>query len=91
MNNKISDKDKKDWETFYLTMKNYLINLKLFKKEILQTKSFDLHGYTLEDANKKVEDLIINSYHEGVKKLIVTGKVFIQKMKDHMYLKILVF
>ena len=76
MNNKISDKDKKDWETF-LSNDEKLPNkdLKLFKKEILQTKSFDLHGYTLEDANKKIEDLIINSYHEGVKKLIiVTGK-----------------
>ena len=76
MNNKISDKDKKDWETF-LSNNEKLPNkdLKLSNKEILQTRSFDLHGYTLDDANQKVEDLIINSYHEGVKKLIiVTGK-----------------
>jgi len=76
LNNKISDKDKKDWETF-LSNNEKLPNkdLKLSKKGISQTRSFDLHGYTLEDANKKVEDLITNSYHEGVKKLIiVTGK-----------------
>ena len=34
-----------------------------------------LHGYTLEEANKKVEEFINNSYLNNVKKLIiVTGK-----------------
>ena len=88
MNNKISDKDKKDWENF-LSNNEKLPNkdLKLSKKGISQTRSFDLHGYTLEDANKKVEDLITNSYHEGVKKLIiVTGKGLHSKNEKNPYI-----
>ena len=35
----------------------------------------DLHGYTLDDANKKVNDFIKSSYQEGVERIIVvTGK-----------------
>jgi DNA-nicking Smr family endonuclease len=34
-----------------------------------------LHGYTLEEANKKIEKLIKKSYLEKIKKIIVvTGK-----------------
>ena len=36
---------------------------------------FDLHGFTLDDANKKIYELINASYSQGVNKLIiVTGK-----------------
>ncbi len=75
MINKISDKDKKDWEDFLSNNENLPnkdINL---KENIKKIKSYDFHGYSLDDANKKVTDLIYNSYKEGVKKLIiVTGK-----------------
>ena len=75
MINKISYKDKKDWEDFLSNNENLPnkdINL---KKNIKKIKSYDFHGYSLDDANKKVTDLIYNSYKEGVKKLIiVTGK-----------------
>ena len=38
-------------------------------------ESTDLHGYTLEEANKIIEPFINESYLENVKKLIVvTGK-----------------
>ena len=48
MNDKISDKDKKDWENF-LSSNEKLPNkdLKLIKKKI-KTNHIDLHGYTLE-------------------------------------------
>ena len=76
MNKKISDKDKKDWENFLSN------NEKLpdkDKKNILKkkyiTSSFDLHGFTLNDANKKIQELIHYSYNQGINKLIiVTGK-----------------
>ena len=75
MINKISDKDKKDWEDFLSNTENLPnkdINL---KKNIKKIKSYDFHGYSLDDANKKVTDLIYDSYKKGVKKLIiVTGK-----------------
>ena len=75
MSNKISDKDKKDWEDFLSSTEN-LPNKDIdLKKNIKKIKSYDFHGYSLDDANKKVTDLIYNSYKEGVKKLIiVTGK-----------------
>jgi DNA-nicking Smr family endonuclease len=72
----ISEKDKKDWENF-LSKKEKLPNkdFKVDKKLSFKTKSIDLHGYTLDKANKSIENLIIKSYHENINKLIVvTGK-----------------
>ncbi len=76
MSNDISEKDKKAWEKFIagddkipdkeLTSSN----LKSFK-----IRSIDLHGYTLEKANKTIEKFINNSFKEKLNKLIVvTGK-----------------
>ena len=76
MTNNISDKDKKDWETF-LSSSERLPNKdnKLNKKSPLKIKSIDLHGYTLDQANKFIERFIIKSYEENINKLIVvTGK-----------------
>ena len=76
MTNNISDKDKKDWANF-LSSKEKLPNkdLKLKEKTFLKTKSIDLHGSTLEQANKFIEAFIIKSYKESINKLIVvTGK-----------------
>jgi DNA-nicking Smr family endonuclease len=72
----ISEKDKKDWQTF-LSSKEKLSNKDdRFKKEKHpKTRSIDLHGYTLEQANKSIYDFIINSYENEVNKIIVvTGK-----------------
>jgi DNA-nicking Smr family endonuclease len=72
----ISNKDKKDWENFILSdekLPNKDINLN--KKIPSKKRSIDLHGYSLEQANKAIEDFIRKSYHDGVHKLIVvTGK-----------------
>tara|TARA_S200000501_G_scaffold322754_1_gene318929 strand:- start:2045 stop:2461 length:417 start_codon:yes stop_codon:yes gene_type:complete len=76
LSNDISEKDKKAWEKFIagddkipdkeLTSSN----LKSFK-----IRSIDLHGYTLEKANKTIEKFINNSFKEKLNKLIVvTGK-----------------
>jgi len=76
LNDKISEKDKKDWENFISNkekLENKDINLK--KKHTQKVKSIDLHGYTLDQANIKVRDFINESYLLGVNKLIVvTGK-----------------
>ena len=76
MNNRISDKDKKDWDSFIKSSEK-LPNkdLKNSKKNFYKVKSIDLHGYSLEEANKIIEDFIYNAYLESVNKLIVvTGK-----------------
>ena len=76
MNNNISDKDKKDWKDF-LEKNEKLPNKDLKKKEnnFRITKSLDLHGYTLDEANKKVESFITDCFDQNVSKvIIVTGK-----------------
>ena len=81
----ISDKDKKDWENFVLS-EDKLPNkdLKLKQKKNFSTRSIDLHGYTLEEANKTIENFIIKSFQENINKLIVvTGKgIHSQNEKD---------
>jgi DNA-nicking Smr family endonuclease len=76
LNNKISDKDKQVWENF-ISSDEKLENkdFKLSKKENLKIKNIDLHGYTLQDANKTIQEFINNSYENRVSKIIVvTGK-----------------
>ena len=76
MNSNISNKDKKDWENF-LSKNESLPNK---DSRSIETKKLrpivcDLHGYSLDDANKRIEDLICNCYKNGFKKIIiVTGK-----------------
>ncbi len=76
MNKNISDKDKKDWEDF-LSSNKKLPNkdLNKIKNNNLKTNHIDLHGYSLEEANKKIKNFIISSYENKITKLIVvTGK-----------------
>ena len=76
MNDKISDKDKEAWEEF-LSENEKLPNkdLDLNKKKNSKTQRIDLHGYTLEDANKTIQKYIENAHESGVSKIIVvTGK-----------------
>ena len=76
MNSNISDKDKNDWKEF-LEKNEKLPNKDLEKKEnkFNITKSLDLHGFTLDEANKKVESFINDSFDQKVSKVvIVTGK-----------------
>ena len=85
MTNKISEKDKKDWENF-ISKSEKLPNKDLpqNKKIPFKIKSIDLHGYTLDEANKSIEDFIIKSYQEKINKLVVvTGKgIHSQNEKD---------
>ena len=76
MTDNISDKDKKAWENFISGDERLLNKDNEFeKKTFLKTKSIDLHGYTLEEANKSIENFITKSYEDGINKLIVvTGK-----------------
>ena len=76
MNDKISDKDKRDWQSF-ISSKDKIPD-KDYKPQAnnsLKVKSIDLHGYTLEQANIAIEKFILKSFEEKVGKLIVvTGK-----------------
>jgi len=72
----ISDKDKKDWNNF-INSSEKLPNkdTKFNNKKIFKTKAIDLHGYTLVEANKVIEDFINKAFLENVNKItVVTGK-----------------
>ena len=76
MTDNISDKDKKDWENF-INSKEKIQNkdIKFQDKKTFKTESIDLHGYTLDEANRIVENFINKAFLENVNKLIVvTGK-----------------
>ena len=76
MTNKLSDKDKKDWINFINSSE------KLQSKDLEQPndraileRSIDLHGFTLEEANKEISKFIENCYLNKVKKInVITGK-----------------
>ena len=76
MNDEITNKNKRDWENF-VNNKEKLPNkdLKFQIKKTTKTRSIDLHGYTLDEANKTIEDFIIKAFSKNINKLIVvTGK-----------------
>ena len=86
---KISDQDKKDWKKF-IDSDDKLINKDLnnqnFKKS-LKNKSIDLHGYTLENANKTIRDFINKCFLEEVTSIrVITGKGSRSKNKEDPYL-----
>jgi DNA-nicking Smr family endonuclease len=76
LNDNFSDKDRKDWQNF-ISSKEKIYD-KDFKYEIntfRKVKSIDLHGYTLDQANKTIEEFILKSFQENVSKIVVvTGK-----------------
>jgi DNA-nicking Smr family endonuclease len=86
---KISDQDQKDWKKFInsnekLENKDKTI-IKIEKNS--NYKSIDLHGYTLENANKVISDFIDKCYSDDVKKIkVITGKGSRSKNKQDPYL-----
>ena len=89
MTDKISDKDKKDWENFLKNPgkievkdsdQNERINMNI-------ERSIDLHGYTLDDANDKIYSFIIDCFENKVNKInIITGKGLRSKNINDPYL-----
>jgi len=90
LNDKISDKNKKDWEKFLSSMEKIPNkDIIFFKKKKQIIKSLDLHGYTLDQANKNIESFINKSYQEEVNKLIVvTGKGLHSKNESNPFVSV---
>ena len=76
MTNKLSDKDKKDWQNFLNGSEKLQIkDLEQINDQTILEKSIDLHGFTLEGANKEISEFIENCYLNKVKKInVITGK-----------------
>ena len=88
MKKKISEKDKKDWQNFI--SKNQKLpdkDLKLEKKKLeKKIRTIDLHGFSLQNANKIIEECIIDSFKKGIHKIIViTGKGLRSKNIENPY------
>ena len=87
MNDKISDKDKKAWKKF-LSSNERLPNkdFELSKDKIRKIRNIDLHGFTLEEANRAIEKFIFESYEKNVSKIIVvTGKGIHSNVEKNPY------
>ena len=85
----ISDKDKQDWENF-LKNKEKIPNKDFVNKKNIRhekIKKIDLHGYTIEEANKSVDQFINKCFDESVTKIIIiTGKGLRSKNVANPYL-----
>jgi len=91
LNKKLTVKDKKDWQKF-IKSKEKIFNKDLPKEQNFNqkastlTKTIDLHGFTLENANKIVSGYIKKCFLEKVKRLIViTGKGLRSNTKNNPY------
>ena len=86
---KISNKDKKDWKKFLDSeekIENKDITIVKTQKNI-DCKSIDLHGYTLENANKVISNFIDKCYLNNITKIkVITGKGSRSKNKQDPYL-----
>ena len=85
-----SSKDKKDWADFTKQMSNISVKESDFLEENQQkikVRKLDLHGYSLDDANKVIKKFIIESFNKRYNKLlIVTGKGLRSKSYDNPYI-----
>lgn len=84
---KISDKDIKDWNEF-INKGDKLENKDNFQEGSIEKKyiEIDLHGYTLEGANKKMSEYIVESYENNISVInVITGKGLRSKNSENPY------
>ena len=86
----VSQKDKKDWIDFTKKMENIFVKEDDFLQENQERnkiRRLDLHGYSLDDANKVVKKFITEAFDKNYRKLlIVTGKGSRSKSYDNPYI-----
>tara|TARA_B100001179_G_scaffold30532_1_gene18561 strand:+ start:20 stop:442 length:423 start_codon:yes stop_codon:yes gene_type:complete len=89
LNKKPTPEDLKVWKEFTsskkeIENKDYYFDQKV--TSIPKIKKVDLHGLSLDEANKKIEILVDKYFVEGVEKIIViTGKGLRSKTIDNPY------
>ena len=84
---KLSEKDKKSWEDFLKSPLNIedKEESKSQIKKYLRFK-FDLHGLSIDEANKKVTEIIENCYEKGFKEiLLITGQGHHSNLDKNVY------
>jgi len=89
LNKKPTPEDLKVWKEFTsskkeIENKDYYFDQKV--TSVPKIKKVDLHGLSLDEANKKIEILVDKYFLEGVEKIIViTGKGLRSKTIDNPY------
>ena len=87
--NILSRKDEKDWIDFIKSTENISDKEGSFEvknNRINKLRKLDLHGYSLNSANKAVKEFINESFNIGCKKiLIITGKGSRSKSHENPY------
>jgi len=85
-----TSKDKKDWMDFAKKIDNISIKeADLFQEniQINRVPKLDLHGSSLNEANRKVKEFINESFYQGYRKLlIITGKGLRSKVDENPYI-----
>ena len=86
---KLSDKDKKVWTSFIESDEKLEDKDKVslsYSKNLRSEVSIDLHGYSLEEANKKIFNFINECFDKNVEKInIITGKGSRSKNQENPY------
>ena len=86
----LSKKDKKDWKDFLDNLSNISNkdqNLDKKPSNKIKRFKFDFHGYSIENANKKISEIINSCYDKGVSEiLIITGKGIHSKSSTNVYI-----
>ena len=88
MTDKLSDKDKKDWENFLENSEKIEIKDEDHDEKFYMNieKSIDLHGYTLDNANTKIYSFILDCFEKKVNRInIITGKGLRSKNTNDPY------
>jgi len=89
LNNKISDKDKRDWQNF-ISSKEKIYNKDSSLSQITAdkdvVKTIDLHGFSLENANKTIDEFVNRCFEAKVSKItVITGKGLRSNNIDNPY------
>ena len=88
MKKKISKKDIEDWNNFlnkFEKLENKDNQLNLNSNQPLE-KTLDLHGCTLENANKIADEFIRSCFSKNINKIIfITGKGSRSKNRENPY------
>ena len=85
---KLSEQDKKSWDDF---LKN---PLNIEDKEEIKTPikklsrfKFDLHGLSIDEANKRVTEIIESCYEKGFKEILfITGQGHHSNLDKNVYI-----
>ena len=88
MNKKLSKKDLKVWKDF-IEGKEKLYNkdnINKYTKYKKKESTIDLHGFSLDQANSKIEKFITSCFEKKIEKLnIITGKGLRSKVEQNPY------